>query len=96
LHLNQPVWSFSIIWKVGNKEVLTAQEQEEWNRVGGSILFSQEGHKRCNAVIDGEERMQDAADDLVTSMMRKYNKDKPCFNTANVPLGSIDFKRVTP
>jgi proline dehydrogenase len=33
--------------------------------------------------IDGEESwMQDAADELVTDMMRKYNKEKPIvFNT---------------
>jgi proline dehydrogenase len=45
-------------------------------------------------LIDGEESwMQDAADDLVTEMMRKYNKEKSnCFQyIANVSLGSLDY-----
>tara|TARA_R110002126_G_scaffold150204_3_gene296343 strand:- start:1889 stop:3067 length:1179 start_codon:yes stop_codon:yes gene_type:complete len=71
--------------KVGSKEVLTAQEQEEWNRVVARFdTVCGEGHKKdVTLLIDGEESwMQDAADDLVTSMMRKYNKEKPIvFNT---------------
>ena len=71
--------------KVGNKETLTALEQEEWNRVVARFdTVCREGHKKeVSLLIDGEESwMQDAADDLVTSMMRKYNKDKPIvFNT---------------
>jgi proline dehydrogenase len=71
--------------KVGNKEALTTQEQEEWNRVVARFdTVCQEGHKKdVTLLIDGEESwMQDAADDLVTSMMRKYNKEKPIvFNT---------------
>jgi proline dehydrogenase len=41
-------------------------------------------------LIDGEW-IQDAADDLVTEMMRKYNKEKAIvFNTfADVSLGSF-------
>jgi proline dehydrogenase len=39
--------------------------------------------KNVALLIDGEESwMQDAADDLVTDMMRKYNKEKAIvFNT---------------
>jgi proline dehydrogenase len=41
-------------------------------------------------LIDEESWMQDAADDLVTEMMRKYNKEKAIVNTfANVSLGSF-------
>lgn len=71
--------------KIGNKETLTAAEQEEWSRVVARFdAVCSEGHKKDVALlIDGEESwMQDAADDLVTSMMRKYNKEKPIvFNT---------------
>lgn len=71
--------------KVGNKETLTADEQEEWNRVVARFdAVCSEGHKKDVALlIDGEESwMQDAADDLVTNMMRIYNKEKPIvFNT---------------
>jgi proline dehydrogenase len=71
--------------KVGNKETLSNVEQEEWNRVVARFdTLCQEGHKKeVSLLIDGEESwMQDAADELVTNMMRKYNKDKPIvFNT---------------
>ena len=71
--------------KIGEKETLTADEQDEWNRV--VARFDQvcgEAHKKNVALlIDAEESwMQDAADDLVTEMMRKYNKEKVIvFNT---------------
>jgi proline dehydrogenase len=47
-------------------------------------LVCSEAHKNnVSLLIDGEESwMQDAADELVTDMMRKYNKEKPIvFNT---------------
>jgi proline dehydrogenase len=45
------------------------------------IKVCSEAHKKDVALlIDGEESwMQDAADDLVTDMMRKYNKEKLLF-----------------
>jgi len=71
--------------KIGNKEILTAAEQEEWDRVVNRFdTVCKEGHSKDVALlIDGEESwMQDAADDLVTEMMRKYNKQKAIvFNT---------------
>ncbi|MFT5254370.1 MAG: proline dehydrogenase, partial [Flavobacteriales bacterium] len=71
--------------KIGTKETLTAAEQEEWSRVVARFdSVCSEGHKKDVALlIDGEESwMQDAADNLVTSMMRKYNQEKPIvFNT---------------
>ncbi|HKO76563.1 MAG TPA: proline dehydrogenase family protein [Flavobacterium sp.] len=71
--------------KVGEKQTLTSDEQAEWDRV--VVRFDQvcsEAHKKNVALlIDAEESwMQDAADDLVTEMMRKYNKEKVIvFNT---------------
>ncbi|MGQ7947682.1 proline dehydrogenase family protein [Flavobacterium sp. WC2509] len=71
--------------KIGEKETLTLEEQEEWNRVVARFdLVCSEAHKKNVALlIDAEESwMQDAADDLVTEMMRKYNKEKVIvFNT---------------
>ena len=76
---------FELYEKVGNKEAFTADEQAEWNRVLARFdLVCQEGHKKDVALlIDGEESwMQDAADAIVTDMMRKYNKEKTIvFNT---------------
>lgn len=71
--------------KVGEKQTLTNEEKLEWERV--VARFDQvcgEAHKKDVALlIDAEESwMQDAADDLVTEMMRKYNKEKVIvFNT---------------
>lgn len=71
--------------KLGEKQPLTLEEQKEWNRVVARF------DKVCKAaydnnvalLIDAEESwMQDAADDLVTEMMRKYNKEGAIiFNT---------------
>ncbi|OOG66765.1 proline dehydrogenase family protein [Flavobacterium sp. A45] len=71
--------------KVGQKQTLFPEEQTEWDRVVARFdLVCNEAHKKNVALlIDGEESwMQDAADDLVTEMMRKYNKEKVIvFNT---------------
>jgi proline dehydrogenase len=71
--------------KIGERQTLSPEEQAEWDRV--VARFDQvcgEAHKKNVALlIDAEESwMQDAADDLVTEMMRKYNKEKVIvFNT---------------
>lgn len=71
--------------KVGNNDSLSEAEKSEWNRV--VVRFEkvcQLAHdKNVALLIDAEESwMQDAADDLVTEMMRKYNKEKAIvFNT---------------
>jgi proline dehydrogenase len=65
--------------KLGEKATLTPSEQAEWDRVIARFdLVCSEAHKKDVALlIDAEESwMQDAADDLVTEMMRKYNKEK--------------------
>ncbi|WP_281239730.1 proline dehydrogenase family protein [Flavobacterium praedii] len=71
--------------KIGEKQILTSEEQAEWDRVVDRFdLVCSEAHKKNVALlIDAEESwMQDAADDLVTEMMRKYNKEKVIvFNT---------------
>ena len=76
---------FELYEKLGEKQTLNADEQAEWNRVIARFdQVCREAHKSNVALlIDGEESwMQDAADDLVTDMMRKYNKEKAIvFNT---------------
>ena len=76
---------FGLYEKLGKKQILTTDEQAEWNRVVERFdLVCKEAHsKNISLLIDGEESwMQDAADDLVTDMMRKYNKEKSIvFNT---------------
>jgi proline dehydrogenase len=71
--------------KVGEKQVLTTEEQTEWNKVVERFeLVCKTAHdKNVALLIDAEESwMQDAADDLVEEMMRKYNKEKVIvFNT---------------
>jgi len=71
--------------KIGNKQVLTNTEEEEWDRVQARFdEVCQLAHQLDVALlIDAEESwMQDAADDLVTTMMQKYNKEKAIvFNT---------------
>ncbi|MBQ0908997.1 proline dehydrogenase family protein [Flavobacterium sp. F-328] len=76
---------FELYEKLGEKQILTAAEQVEWDRVVERFdIVCKEAHQKNVALlIDGEESwMQDAADDLVASMMRKYNKEKAIvFNT---------------
>ena len=71
--------------KVGEKKPLTLEEQNEWNKVKERFeLVCKTAHDNDVALlIDAEESwMQDAADDLVTEMMQKYNKEKAIvFNT---------------
>ncbi len=71
--------------KVGAKEPLTTEEEIEWNKVKErfEIICKTAHEKNVALLIDAEESwMQDAADDLVEDMMRKYNKEKVIvFNT---------------
>ena len=75
----------SLYEKIGAKEALTPEEQMEWDRVVDRFdLVCNEAHqKKVALLIDAEESwMQDAADELVTNMMRKYNKEQAIvFNT---------------
>lgn len=76
---------FYLYEKIGEKQPLTLEEQNEWNRVVSRFdLICKTAHDKDVALlIDAEESwMQDAADELVTDMMRKYNKKKAIvFNT---------------
>ena len=71
--------------KIGEKQQLTNEEAAEWKRVEARFeLICKTAHlKEVALLVDGEESwMQDAADELVTNMMRKYNKEKAIvFNT---------------
>ncbi len=71
--------------KIGEKQQLTNEEVAEWNRVVARFeLICKTAHEKdVLLLVDGEESwMQDAADELVTNMMRKYNKEKAIvFNT---------------
>lgn len=76
---------FYLYEKLGEKQALTSEEQKEWDRVVARFdAVCKSAHEKDVALlIDGEESwMQDAADDVVTDMMRKYNKEKCIvFNT---------------
>lgn len=76
---------FHLYEKLGEKQTLTADEQKEWDRVVErfDIVCKAAHDKNVALLIDAEESwMQDAADDLVADMMRKYNKEKAIvFNT---------------
>lgn len=71
--------------KLGEKMPLTDEETIEWNKVVERFdAVCKEAYiKDVALLIDAEESwMQDVADDLVTDMMRKYNKEKAIiFNT---------------
>ena len=76
---------FFLYEKIGEKKPLTASEQLEWDRVINrfDLICKKAFENDVALLIDGEESwMQDAADDLVLAMMRKYNKQKVIvFNT---------------
>ena len=76
---------FELYEKLGEGKLLNEEEKQEWNRV--EARFEKVCHaahqKNILLLVDGEESwMQDAADELVEKMMRKFNKEKPVvFNT---------------
>jgi proline dehydrogenase len=70
---------FAIWEKVSSKVTLTKEEEEEWERVQLRVESICEAAYLNNigVLVDGEETwMQDAADDLMEKMMRKYNHEK--------------------
>jgi len=71
--------------KLGEKLPLTTEEQHEWEKVVARFdkVCKVAHNKNVALLIDAEESwMQDAADELVTKMMQKYNKKKAIvFNT---------------
>ncbi|MHA7862862.1 proline dehydrogenase family protein [Flagellimonas marinaquae] len=70
---------FKLFEKVSQGSELSEDEQAEWGRLVNRFdRVCQKAHQLDVALlIDAEESwMQDAADDLVLDMMRKYNKEK--------------------
>ncbi|WP_062057831.1 proline dehydrogenase family protein [Aquimarina longa] len=69
-----------LIWQKKTEGTsLTEEEEKEWNRIEERFDIVCKKAYDCDValLIDGEESwMQDAADELVAKMMRKYNKDK--------------------
>jgi proline dehydrogenase len=76
---------FYLYEKIGAGKKLTRAEQEEWDRVVRrfDVSCKKAYDLDVSLLIDAEESwMQDAADELVEEMMRKYNKKKAIvFNT---------------
>ena len=76
---------FDLYVKVGEGKELTESETKEWARVINRFdKVCQKAHDLdVSLLIDGEESwMQDAADQVVEDLMRKYNKEKAIvFNT---------------
>lgn len=76
---------FALYQKISEKQTLTEAEQAEWFRVVARFekVCKKAYDLDVSLLIDGEESwMQDAADDLVEDMMRKYNREKAVvFNT---------------
>ena len=76
---------FYLYDKIGRGEILTEDEQQEWNKVLDrfDIVCKKAKENDVAILIDAEESwMQDAADNLVTKMMQKYNTEKPIvYNT---------------
>ena len=69
---------FHLYQKKTEGNEFTEAEQEEWHRVVDRYdkVCKLAKEKDVEVLIDGEESwMQDAADDLVEEMMRRYNKD---------------------
>lgn len=70
---------FALYQKIGEGKELTATEVEEWSRVEARFdkVCKKAYESNIPVLIDAEESwMQDAADDLVTKMMQRYNKQK--------------------
>ena len=70
---------FALYQKITEKKSLTDSEKEEWQRV--VERYNKVAKKAYDndvpLLIDAEESwMQDAADDLIESLMEKYNKNK--------------------
>lgn len=72
------VGRFDLYVKVGEGQALTAEEQKEWERIQQrfDLICKTAYEKKVALLIDAEESwMQDAADDLVEEMMRRYNRE---------------------
>ncbi|GIZ08319.1 proline dehydrogenase family protein [Flavobacterium sp. UMI-01] len=79
---------FSLFEKKSSQVVLTKNEEEEWSRVVArfDLICKTSCDHNVPLLIDAEESwMQNAADDLILDMMRKYNKNKAIvYNTVQM------------
>ncbi|WP_142786044.1 proline dehydrogenase family protein [Changchengzhania lutea] len=77
--------AFHIYEKVSQGLQLSETDKNEWNMIKNRFDVVCKRAKACDVaiLIDSEESwMQDAADELVSAMMQKYNTEKPIvFNT---------------
>lgn len=79
---------FALFEKITAKQTLTSEEEAEWqkvvNRFDSVCGFAHE--LKVPILIDAEESwMQDAADNLILEMMKKYNKERAIvFNTVQL------------
>lgn len=70
---------FELFQKIGEKKAFSEEEQQEWQKVVNRFdkICKTCYENNLMVLIDAEHSwMQDAADDLIEEMMRKYNKDK--------------------
>jgi proline dehydrogenase len=70
---------FSIYQKISKGEGLSPEEEVQWVKVKERYdrVCARAFEKNIPILIDAEESwMQDAADDLIEDMMKKYNKDR--------------------
>ena len=76
---------FKLFEKLGRGDDLSKEERDEWHRVESRFetVCKRAKDNGLALLIDAEESwMQDAADELVTKMMQKYNTEKAVvFNT---------------
>ncbi|MEN3324109.1 proline dehydrogenase family protein [Mariniflexile soesokkakense] len=76
---------FKLYEKVSKGETLSEKEQIEWEKVVERfhVVCKKAKENNIAVLIDAEESwIQDAADALITQMMKKYNTEKPIvFNT---------------
>lgn len=79
---------FLLFEKIGDKKPFTEKEQQEWKRVleRFEIACKYAHDQDVLLLIDAEHSwMQDAADEVVLDMMRKFNREKAIiFNTAQL------------
>lgn len=76
---------FKLYVKISNGDSLSKSEEDEWNKVIDRFeaICKKAKENDVAVLIDAEESwIQDAADELVTAMMQKYNTEKPIvYNT---------------
>lgn len=70
---------FYLYEKKGEGKPFTEEEQKEWNKIleRFDLICKRAFEENVQILVDAEESwMQDAADEIVLDMMRKYNKER--------------------